>query len=128
MPAITSATITAFYLFDVAEQIDSHQASRPIGGGETARLTSKSTAPSYLQYQIPPVIADGEMVGLSSIDGFRARVKFFDYGVVSLALTKPFAGSWQELVAISQKYVENDALEQRAEKPHARSRSGVPRR
>ena len=112
---ITSATITAFYLFDVAEQIDLTRLRGLIRGGETARLTSKSTAPSYLQYQIPPVIADGEMVGLSSIDGFRARVKFFDYGVVSLALTKPFAGSWQELVAISQKYIENDALEQRAE-------------
>ena len=112
---ITSATITAFYLFDVAEQIDLTRLRALIRGGETARLTSKSTAPSYLQYQIPPVVADGEMVGLSSIDGFRARVKFFDYGVVSLALTKPFAGSWQELVAISQKYIENDALEQRAE-------------
>ena len=112
---ITSATITAFYLFDVAEQIDLTRLRALIRGGETARLTSKSTAPSYLQYQSPPVIADGEVVGLSSIDGFRARVKFFDYGVVSLALTKPFAGSWQELVAISQKYIENDALEQRAE-------------
>ena len=112
---ITSATITAFYLFDVAEQIDLTRLRALIRGGETARLTSKSTAPSYLQYQSPPVIADGEVVGLSSIDGFRARVKFFDYGVVSLALTKPFAGSWQELVTISQKYIENDALEQRAE-------------
>ena len=55
------------------------------------------------------------MVGLSSIDGFRTRVKFFDYGVVSLALTKPFAGSWQELVEVSQQYIENDVLELRAE-------------
>jgi hypothetical protein len=112
---ITSATINAFYLFDVAEQIDLTRLRALIRGGETARLTSKSTAPSYLQYQSPPVVADGEMVGLSSLDGFRVRVKFFDYGVVSLALTKPFAGSWQELVEISQKYIENDALELRAE-------------
>ena len=68
------------------------------------------------------------MVGLSSIDGFRARVKFFDYGVVSLALTKPFAGSWQELVAISQKYIENDALEQRAEEAARQVSGAVPRR
>ena len=112
---ITSATVTAFYLFDVAEQIDLRRLRTLIRGGETARLTSKSTAPSYLQYQTPPVVADGDMLGVAPIDGFRARVKFFDYGVISLALTRPFAGSWQELVAVSQQYIENDALERCAE-------------
>ena len=43
MPSITSATITAFYLFDVAEQIDLALLHRPIGGGATnARLTTKT--------------------------------------------------------------------------------------
>jgi len=112
---ITSATVTAFYLFDVAEQIDLTRLRTLIRGGETARLTSKSTAPSYMQYQTPPVVADGDMLGIAPIDGFRARVKFFDYGVMSLALSRSFAGSWQELVAISQQYIENDALERRAE-------------
>jgi hypothetical protein len=112
---ITSATVTAFYLFEVAEQIDLTRLRTLIRGGEEARLTSKSTAPSYMQYQTPPVVADGEMLGIGPIDGFRARVKFFDYGVMSLALTRPFAGSWPELVAISQQYIENDALERRAE-------------
>jgi hypothetical protein len=55
------------------------------------------------------------MLGIGVVDGFRARVKFFDYGVISLALTRAFAGSWQELVAISQQYIENEALERRAE-------------
>jgi len=112
---ITSATVTAFYLFEVAEQIDLTRLRTLIRGGEEARLTSKSTAPSYMQYQTPPVVADGDMLGIGPIDGFRARVKFFDYGVMSLALTRSFAGSWQELVAISQQYIENDALERRAE-------------
>ena len=56
------------------------------------------------------------MMGLSSIDGFRARVKIFDYGVVSLALTKPFAGSWQEHVEVSQS-ASRTTCSSRAEKP-----------
>ena len=62
---ITSATVTAFYLFEVAEQIDLTRLRTLIRGGEEARLTSKSTAPSYMQYQTPPVVADGDMKAAS---------------------------------------------------------------
>jgi hypothetical protein len=116
MPAITSATLTAYYLFDVADQIDVAWLQNAIGGGAAvARLVPKSSVPPYLQYSTPPVVVDGEALGVAEIDGFKHRMKFFDYGVVSLALTRPFSGEWAELIALSQKYIENDALEQRAE-------------
>ena len=117
MPAITSATITAFYLFDVAEQIDLMALRAAIGGGASnARFTTKSAAPSYLQYSIPPVVVDGDVLDIADVDGFRLRAKFFDYGVLSLGLSRPFAGEWVELLGLSQIYVENDELERRAEK------------
>ena len=98
MPAITSATITAFYLFDVAEQIDLTALRAAIGGGAmNARFTTKSAAPSYLQYSTPPVIVDGDALDITDVDGFKLRVKFFDYGVLSLALSRPFAGEWPAL-------------------------------
>src|SRR5512134_3843878 len=116
MPAITSATITAFYLFDVAEQIDLAALRAAIGGGAiNARLTTKSAAPSYLQYAIPPVVVDGDSLDITDVDGFKLRVKFFDYGVLSLGLSRPFAGEWAELLTLSQIYVENADLERRAE-------------
>ena len=116
MPAIASATITAFYLFDVAEQIDLIALRSAIGGGaESARFTSKSASPSYLQYTAPPVVVDGDVIGLADLDGFRPRVKFFDYGVISIALSRLFEGEWNDLIALSQKYIENEALEQQAE-------------
>jgi hypothetical protein len=88
-----------------------------IGGGAiNARLTTKSAAPSYLQYASPPVVVDGEALDVTDVDGFKLRVKFFDYGVLSLALTRPFAGDWQELIGLSQIYIENAELERRAEK------------
>jgi len=112
---IRGGTLTAIYLFDVAEQIDVAGVRRLLGGGATSRLPSKSTSPAYLRYHIPPVVLEGETLGLEPIEGFRARLKFFDYGVVSLALSRPFAGSWAALVTESQQYIENAALEAHAE-------------
>jgi hypothetical protein len=116
MPAIQAAAVTAFYLFDVADDIDLAGLRAAIGGSAaSAPLVPKSTAPSYFQYAIPPVVADGEAVGIGDIDGFHPRLKFFDYGVVSVALSRRFTGDWAELVTLSQLYIENDALEEQAE-------------
>jgi hypothetical protein len=116
MAAIETATLTAFYLFDVAEHIDL-AALRALLGHEagSATLSRKASAPAYLQYASPPVVLDGDAFGAAEVDGFRVRVKWFDYGVVSLALTRPFRGSWEDLVATSFQYVENETLEQQAE-------------
>jgi hypothetical protein len=115
MPAIVSSTVTIFYLFDLAEQLDLVALRASIGAGAaSARFLSKSAAPPYVQYAAPPVIVDGEGVGVHEIDGFKPRLKFFAYGVVSLALSRPFAGDWPQLIALGQKYIENEDLEQRA--------------
>jgi hypothetical protein len=116
MPAIKTATITAFYLFDVAEQIDLPRVRASVGDAATAaRFLGGRGAPSYLQYSRPPVVVESEALGFGEFDGFRGRVKFFDYGVLSLALSRPFSGEWNGLVAASQQYIENDALEEKAE-------------
>ena len=116
MPAIEAATVTAFYLFDVAEQIDLAALRQHLGAAVAAtRFTPGRGAPPYLQYANPPVVADGDLVGVASPDGFRLRVKFFDYGVVSVGLSRPFTGDWPDLVATSGRYIENEALEDQAE-------------
>ncbi len=112
---IRAGTLTALYLFDVAEHIDLTRLRQLIGTGSEARLPSKATASAYLRYQTPPLVADGEMLGFATIDGFRARLKFFDYRVISLALTRTFGGSWAELVESSHRYIENAALEAQSE-------------
>jgi hypothetical protein len=112
---IRSGAIAALYLFDVAEQIDLSRLRDALGGGATARLSTKSAQPGNLQYQVPPLVFEGEAAGLAQIEGLQARLKFFDYGVVSLALTRPFAGTWDELVATSQRYIESARLEEAAE-------------
>jgi len=113
---ITSASVTAFYLFDVAESIDLVGLRNLIGAGaEAVKFQPKPVTPDYVQYHEPPLMADGEAFGIAEFDGFHARFKFFDYGVVSIALSRPFEGHWVDLIALSQKLVEKEPLEPRAE-------------
>jgi len=112
---IRSGTVAALYLFDVAEQVDLTRLRETLGGGAVARLQTKSAQPASVRYHVPPLVLEGEAAGFAQIDGFHARLKFFDYGVVSLALVQPFSGTWDDLVAVSQRYIENAPLEDAAE-------------
>jgi len=115
--SIKSATITAVYLFDVADAIDLARLRVLLGGGaETARFLPKPATPSYVQYHEPPIVVDREAIDAPQLDGFRARFKFFDYGIVSVALSRAFSGSWVDLIALGQDLMENDRLESDVER------------
>ena len=116
MPQIRGGQIVAFYLFDVAETIDLPAISSLVGGLTTAaRLAPKPATPAYVQYEKPPVSFDGSVLGIGELDGFQVRLRAYDYGVVSIALSRAFSGDWPELVAVGQNLIENAELEQRAE-------------
>ncbi len=115
MSHIRSAQITSFYLFDVAEAINLAAIPELIGGEAVpARLSARPARPAYVQYQPPPVSFDGEQVDMAEIGGFRVRVRVYDYGVVSLALNRPFEGSWVDLIALGQNVMESESLEHEA--------------
>ncbi len=116
MAEIRTAQIVAFYLFDVAETADLQAVATIVGGTAVrARLAPKPATPDYVQYGTPPLSFDGEAVGVAEVDGFKSRVRVYDFGVVSVALMQPFSGSWQELLARSQALIENPELESQAE-------------
>lgn len=112
---IRSGFVTALYLFDVAEAIELATIKARLGERATvATLDDKSAGPPRLRYIQPPVIAAGEALGCRQLDGFNVRVKFYDYGVVSLTLSRPFEGSWEDLVKLGQTLIESEPLEQHA--------------
>jgi hypothetical protein len=116
MPAIQDAAVVALYLFDVAETIDLQAIPALIGSsGVQARLAPKPATPAYVQYDKPPLSFEAEAIGLPPIDGFATRFRLYDYGVVSVSLTRPFAGSWSDLLNDGQQLMENPQLEQRIE-------------
>ena len=42
-----------------------------------------------MQYEQPPLTIDGSAIALPEALGFTVRFKLFDYGVISVALTRP---------------------------------------
>ena len=85
-----------------------------------AQLTDKAPGPPRVRYFQPPVIVDGATVGVPSLGAFRVRVKFYDYGVISLMLSQPFAGTWVDLVRLGQDFIESEPLEAEATLASAR--------
>lgn len=112
---ILHGQIFALYLFDVAEAANLQAAASVIGGSVRAKFAPKPATPAYVQYQEPPLWFEGAAVDFPAIDGFRAGFKLFDYGIISLRLTREFSGTWIQLVEISSQLVENEALERQAE-------------
>ena len=107
--------VTALYLFDVAQAIDLVDVRHRLGAhAANARLDDKAAGPPRLRYAQPPVVVDGAVLGVAEVDGFRVRVKFYDYGVISLMLSQPFQGTWAELVSLGQTLIESESLEDRA--------------
>lgn len=115
MAVIAAGAIHAFYLYDVAEAIDLAALRRRFGArAETALLEDKGPGPPRIRYVQPPVLLDAAALGLSGVEGFRLRVKFYDYGVISLRLSRPFSGPWNDLVRLAQEFTESEPLEARA--------------
>lgn len=113
--------LTAFYLFDVAESIDLPRlAALMAGATEPARFAPKPATPQYVGYAQPPLHLAAESFGFSGFDGWQMRVKTFDYGVISLALTRPLEDDWPSLIALGAR-VSNDASLERAAESCCRS-------
>jgi hypothetical protein len=116
MPAIRAGQIVAFYLFDVAETINLQRIPALVGGPVVAaKLAPKPATPAYVQYENPPLSFDGAAIDIPELDGFQVRFRAYDYGVISVALSRGFAGEWAELLGVGQSLIENAELEQRAE-------------
>ena len=109
MNGVVSGHITAFFLFDVADAIDLAGVQRELGGVKS-RLATKPTTPPYVQYRQPPIAIDGHIIDMAEADGFSVRFKAFDYGVISVALTRPISGTWEDWVAWGRSCYENAAL------------------
>jgi hypothetical protein len=103
MLGIAVGAVRAYYLFDVADTIDLAKMSA-LGGDNRApaALPLRRHAPPYLQFPVPPLVAS---LPEADFDSLRAavRLKLYDYGIISLRLTFPASGSWNELVGTAER-------------------------
>jgi hypothetical protein len=116
VPAAASGSITAFYLYDVAEAIDLPTVSGLVSATAPVSLAPRPQTPSYLTYKHPPIAVEGAAVGVSGFEGFTVRFRLFDYGVVSVALTRPMQATWGGLLAEGFTWYDNASLAAGAER------------
>jgi hypothetical protein len=115
MTPITAGTATAFFLYDVAEQIDLAAVTRLVSTTAAAPVPAKAQVPPYLQYAQAPVTIDGTADGAADHDGWRVRFKLFDYGVISVALTRQLPGDWPQLLQQGLEWQDDQQLPVEAE-------------
>jgi hypothetical protein len=105
----------ALLLYDVADEIDLDRVRELLGASPPGRKPGfKLPAPVYVRFERPPVVEASEAVCLSTGECFEGRLKYFDYGVVSLELELRFQAGWDELVNLSNRWIEAPEIEQKA--------------
>ena len=109
-PALRGSTVGLF-LFDVCEEVRLDEL-RAILGARRLGEGLKHAAAEQLFFERPPVVEDVQWPGQPQA---QVRVKYYDYGVVSVLFEFQFAGDWPDLIALSSRWISGTDLPTRAE-------------
>jgi hypothetical protein len=104
----------ALLLYDIAEEFDLDELRKLLGTAPPARSPGfKLAVPGYVRFERPPVLEASEPIYLATGEPANARMRYFDYGVVSLEIEMPFVTDWPGLIALSNRWIEAGEVEQR---------------
>ncbi len=101
---IAAGAVRLYVLFDVADTIDLRSLRLTEGEGlAPAEIPLRQHAsPAYLQFPVPPLVARLPDAPFGDLHA-SVRVKFFDYGVISLRLSFDARGAWDDLPALAAR-------------------------
>src|SRR5579871_4887513 len=103
-----------FVLYDIAEEIELARLCDLVGAQPAPPQPSfKSPTPEYVRFERPPAIEYPPAISLESGEEFKVRIKYFDYGVVSIELQMEFQADWDALVRFSNRWILAPELESR---------------
>jgi hypothetical protein len=112
--AALRGTFRILILYDISEEIrldDVRKLIRAEPAGREPAFTRP--APEYVRFERPPVIEPLPPTTLETGETLRRRVKYFDYGIVSIDLTFEFEVDWPGLVQLSSRWVSSPEVERR---------------
>jgi hypothetical protein len=112
--AALRGSVFAFALYDVCEEIDLAELARVLGVKPGVR-SFKHSAPEYVRFQRAPVENQFTVDEISGFPPMTGRIKYYDYGVVSLVFESPFHQGWEELVESASKWLASTELDRYAE-------------
>jgi hypothetical protein len=91
--------------FDVCEEIRLERLQQIFGARKLEHPPLKHPAPGYIRYERPPVVEPIEPLVLDSGERLEGKIKYYDYGVVSVVFELPFSGDWDTLIRLGSRWV-----------------------
>jgi len=111
-----SGSLLALFLYDVSDEIRLDELRRLLKAPPAGRKPAfRQPAPEYVHFASPPVM---EVIEGIKLDGGRwlgGQIAYYDYGVVSLKMEMPFKGSWQDLIGLSARWINEPELERKCQ-------------
>jgi hypothetical protein len=113
--AALKGSLWGLFLYDVAEEIRLDEARQILGAGGPGRVPGfRRPAPEYVRFARPPIVRDRTAVEVDAGDRWSCVTKFYEYGVVSIALELPFQLDWPELVKLASHWIGSAQIERKA--------------
>src|SRR5258708_26811963 len=109
-PTLRGSAVGLF-LFDVCEEMRLDEL-RAILGARRLGEGLKHAAGEQLFFERPPVVESAELPGSPEA---QVRVKYYDYGVLSILFKFPFSGEWPDLIWLSSRWISVTALHTHAD-------------
>jgi hypothetical protein len=104
-PDISSGFLRAYFVFDVATQIDLSKLSALSDKDyQPDQIKFNTTAaPSYIQFAVAPMVAQLAPI---EVDGKPAevRLKIFDYGTIAIRVSVAYTGDWEQFSKLSRNF------------------------
>ena len=112
LPTLLTGTLRGLLLIDVSESIDLSKLHGILGTNPSRREPAfLHAAPEYVRFEHPPVV---ERIGSREVDRGGAadvQIRYFDYGVASVELQRPFAASWSDLIQLANRWVGSQEMQ-----------------
>lgn len=113
-PRVRSGVCYAFFAYETAFSINLDQAEERIHETtQRERIRHKRRAPSYFEYQPPPLRVTQDMAPLP-LGHYRSRdsvdLVVYDFGAVSVVYGIPIQGLFPDLLGLSEELYDNQAL------------------
>jgi hypothetical protein len=109
-PSLRGSAVGLF-LFDVCEEMRLDEV-RSILGARRLGEGMKHAAAEQLVFERPPVVEEMPFPGDARA---QVRVKYYDYGVLSVLVEFPFSGEWKDMIAMSSLWISGTDLAAQAE-------------
>ncbi len=113
-PALTGS-VRVLIQFDVCEELRLDYLQQTVSPRTLQQPSMKQVVPAYVRYQRPPVVESIEPLVLETGEQLAGEIKYYDYGVVSVAFQLPLTGDWESLVQIASRWVWDMDFGSRAE-------------